>query len=94
MNTGFEEVSVIRYTQDWAVSFERIDDFFRNDPEITPRAPGQYAYKTCEIILARLPDRRLGPLVFPRSRVEISGMDEDAEKIYRRFFLQFASAGG
>ena len=66
----------------------------RSDPEITPRTPGKYVYKTCEIILERLPDRRLGSLVFPQSRVEISGTEEDVKKVDRKLILQFASAGG
>lgn len=80
--------------RDWAVSFDRVDGFLRSDPEIAPQTSGKYVYKACEITLERLPDRRLGSLVFPQSRVELSGADEDVEKIYRKLLLQFASAGG
>lgn len=54
-----------------------------------------YRYGGCRIAVEPLPDRLLGgrwPM--PRTQVVFTGEDADTKTIYRRFFLQFLSAGG
>ena len=83
----------MEYKETWAVSLERIERFFREQPDVESAADG-FEYKSCRIALTALPPRPLGPVKVPYTRVEMRGGDEDTETIHRRFFLRFVSAGG
>lgn len=48
----------------------------------------------CSVSLEELPARVLGTVALPRTRVTFAGDAQDVEETYRRFFLQFVSAGG
>ena len=84
----------MRYKETWAIAFERIEEFFLTEKGVEILGPGKYAYKNSEIRLTELVRRTVGPLKVPQTCVEISGADEDAEAIHRKFFLRFVSAGG
>lgn len=62
----------------WAVDARRIEAFFR-----------EYGG---EAEVLPLPERKIGTIPVPQTRVIITG--EDAEEVYRKFFLHFISAGG
>lgn len=66
------------YDEVWAVDVKRVEAFFRKNPG--------------EVTIISLPDRRLGSMIMPQTRIVISG--ENADDLYRRFYLSFMTAGG
>ncbi len=72
------ESKEIKYDEVWAVDAERIKTFFREHGG--------------EAEVLSLPERKIGLLTVPQTRVIITG--EDAEEIHRQFILTFLSAGG
>ena len=66
------------YDEIWAVDAERIKAFFRKNPG--------------EVTVIPLPDRTLGSMIMPQTRIIIRG--DDADELYRRFYLSFMTAGG
>lgn len=66
------------YDEVWAVDADRIKAFFREHPG--------------DVTVIPLPDRRLGSMVMPQTRIIITG--EKADELYRRFYLSFMTAGG
>ena len=73
--------SINTYDEVWAVDAGRVDSFFKE------RWGG-----AADVCVIALPERRVGTLAFPQTRIVISG--ERAEEVYHSFFLHFASAGG
>ena len=84
----------MRVEETWAIAFERIEAFFLAQKDVESHGPGTFAYKNSQVRLTELAPRTVGPLQVPQTRVAISGADEDAEAIHRKFFLRFVSAGG
>ena len=78
----------------WAVSLERAQTFFRNQPEVTTEEDNAFAFRSCRISLTELPSNGTGFWAAKRIRLCIEGEAADVDAIYRRFFLQFLSAGG
>ena len=68
----------IKFDELWAVDAERIRSFFREHGG--------------EAEVLSLPERKIGLLTVPQTRVMIFG--NDAEEIHRQFILTFLSAGG
>ena len=66
------------YDEIWAIDSERIRSFFQDH--------------TGEVTIISLPDKKLGPVSVPQTRVMITG--ENAEELYHQFFLRFMTAGG
>ena len=66
------------YDEVWAVDAERVKAFFRENPG--------------EVRTISLPDRKLGSMTMPQTRIIISG--ENADELYHRFYLSFMTAGG
>ena len=66
------------YDEVWAVDAERIRAFFKD-----------HRY---EVTIEPLADRKLGSMVMPQTRIVITG--DDADELYRRFYLAFMTAGG
>jgi len=66
------------YDEVWAVDAERIRAFFREN--------------SGDVTVIPLPDRTLGSMTVPQTRIIISG--ENADELYRRFYLSFMTAGG
>ena len=77
----------------WAVSRERISDFFLSQDDVYQNGDDCFLYKECEIRLSVRSERMLGKLAFPATKVDFRGPGPDTEEIYRRFFLRFISAG-
>ena len=78
----------------WSITAERIRDFFLTQNDVRRNEDDGFSYGQCEIRLSPLPPRRVGRFLYPQTRVEFTGSDEDTEAIHRRFVLQFISAGG
>ena len=68
----------IKFDEVWAIEKERIEAFF--------------AKHGGEAEVLSLPERSIGIMTVPQTRVIITG--ENAEEIHRLFNLQFLSAGG
>ena len=62
----------------WAVDAERIRVFFRG--------------RDRDVRIIPLPDRKMGPVAVPQTRIIIGG--EEADELYHAFFLHFMTAGG
>ncbi len=78
----------------WSITAERIRAFFLSQNEIRHERDDRFSCASCEILLTPLPARQVGCFLYPQTRVEFTGSDEDTEAIHRRFVLQFISAGG
>ena len=79
--------------ENWGVSIVRIRQFFFQQPDVS-EAAGEFRYRSCCITLTELPGHPVGPWSVPRTRVQMSGSEEDVTAIYHRFFMRFLSAGG
>lgn len=66
------------YDEIWAVDAARIEAFFSEHPGDVTAIP--------------LPYKTVGSMTLPQTRVIISG--ENADELYRRFYLSFMTAGG
>ena len=80
-------------TEIWAVEYSRITGFFRSQPDVV-RAGSGFVSGSCRITVTALEDRRLGSLRLPRTLVMFEGGETSLSTIYRRFLLEFLSAGG
>lgn len=68
----------VKYDEVWAVDKDRIDAFF--------------AEHGGEAEVISLPERSIGMMTVPQTRVMIYG--KNAEEVHRMFILTFLSAGG
>ena len=66
------------YDEVWAVDAKRVEDFFMENPG--------------DVTVISMPDRKLGSMTMPQTRIIISG--ENADELYHRFYLSFMTAGG
>lgn len=66
------------YDEIWAVDMKRIEAFFSENPG--------------DVTVIPLPDRTLGSMNMPQTRIIISG--DNADELYHRFYLSFMTAGG
>ena len=82
----------MRIEENWAVPAHRIDAFFRQQPDVSPAENG-FRFGDCQITLTPLPMTE-GFFAVHRTLVVMEGAEEPLRQIYRRFFLQFLSAGG
>lgn len=67
----------MKYDEVWAIDAKRIEAFFGENSEVT---------------VIPLPERTLGSMTMPQTRIIIDG--DDADELYRRFYLSFMTAGG
>lgn len=81
------------YDENWGIAFSRVTDYFSSLGDVDKTSDTSFVFRSAEITLEQLPDRRMGSLRFPRTRVCITG-DADADEIHRRFYYRFLSAGG
>ena len=79
--------------ENWGISIERMVDFLSGQPEIL-RVQDGFVFRDCRILLTALSHNALGKWPIPRTRVVITGSEDDAREIHRRLFLRFLSAGG
>lgn len=66
------------YDEVWAVDARRVKKFFKEHPDV--------------VTVISLPDRTLGSMTMPQTRIIITG--DNADELYRRFYLSFMTAGG
>ena len=77
----------------WAIPRERIESFFQSQNDVRSNDDG-FSFGQCEIHITSMSERKIGHLRFPQTQMEFEGPGTDAERIHRRFILQFISAGG
>ena len=82
----------MKHDEIWAVSYERICEFFESAPGMQSISCGKYSGDGVQIVVSRLPERALGSLRFPQTRVIIDGAG--SEELYKIFRLHFLLAGG
>ena len=77
----------------WAIPFDQAEQFFlrQSDVKITDRG---FLFERCSIEVFCLPHRRESFWRVPQTKISMEGPEEDLNTIYRRFFVQFVSAGG
>ena len=80
-------------TEIWAVEYSRIARFFRCQPDVVQTDSG-FLFGACRIAVTALEYRRVGSMRLPRTRVAFEGEESALRTIYRRFLLEFLSAGG
>ena len=78
----------------WSISLERAQAFFRNQPDVLVENDNVFCFHSCCIHLTELPPSGTGIWAAKRIRLHIEGEIADVETIYRRYFVQFISAGG
>ena len=78
----------------WAQKAGRIEEFLGSLPELVREAEGFYSGRDVRVSVIQMPDRQLGSLRFPQSRVIFEGSGEVFDSVYRAFVLRFLSAGG
>ena len=66
------------YDEIWAVDARRVEAFFKEYPD--------------DVTVTSLPDRQLGSMTMPQTRIVITG--DNADELYRRFYISFMTAGG
>lgn len=84
----------MRKEEIWSISLERARVFFRNQPDVTIENDHVFRFRSCRIQLTELAPVGAGIWAAKRISLCIEGEDADVEAIYRRYFLQFLSAGG
>ena len=67
-----------KYDEVWAVDAGRIETFFKDHSN--------------DVTVIPLPDRTLGSMTMPQTRIIITG--DKADELYQRFYLSFMTAGG
>ena len=80
--------------RNWGLPLVRVEEFFLSQGDVEQIGANHFRFGHCEIQVCALPDQRLGSLVHPRTQVEFFGDSTDIDVIYRRFVLNFLSAGG
>ena len=88
-----KEGDAMLLNENWAISAERIEDFFRHQDDVT-ESSGEFFYKSCCITLTPLPPSQAGIFSLSRTAVRMDGPDEEVQEIHHRYFLRFLSAGG
>ena len=83
----------MRREENWAIAPERIRLFFREQPDVTETETG-FQFAQCKISLRPCLGQPMGKWEQQRTIVILEGPDADTDRIYRRFFLHFLSAGG
>ena len=66
------------YDEIWAVDANRVMAFFHEH--------------TDDVTVIPLPERRLGSMTMPQTRIIITG--DNADELYHRFYISFITAGG
>lgn len=66
------------YDEVWAIDAQRIRSFFKDHSDVVTVIP--------------LADRCVGSMVMPQTRIIITG--DEADELYRRFYIRFMTAGG
>ncbi len=87
------------YDEKWSYTYEQIEEYVMScgAKKAGPCGPDasyvcRYILPDCEVTLEALPDRPMGNLVFPNTRIRIEG--PGADSFYHGFRLRFISGGG
>lgn len=83
----------MNYDEIWGIAFPRVSGYFSEQSDVKKENDCLFHYKEARIELEALPDKHMGSMRIPHTRVLISG-EEDADALHRRFYLRFLSAGG
>ena len=83
----------MRKDEIWAVSLDKIEAFFRQQPDVAEEN-GMFRCHDCRIVLTALPRKGEGVWQTPQTSVTMEGPERDVGAIYHRFFLRFLTAGG
>ena len=84
----------MRKDEIWSVSIQRVRAFFRTQADVTEESGNDFSFRSCRIGLGEPEPGGTGIWAARRTRIRMEGPPEDVEAIYRRFFMQFLSAGG
>ena len=83
----------MRKEEIWAISSEQAKTFFQQQPDVDETEKG-FRFADCFVTVTALPPKGEGFWRMPQTKITMEGNEEDLNSIYRRFFLQFLSAGG
>ena len=78
----------------WSIPEERIRAFFSGQDDVIEAGENGFSCGLCHILITPLPQRCVGGLSFPQTKVVFRGPEPDITDIHQRFILQFISAGG
>ena len=84
----------MKYDEVWSYPIDRIRNYFNSVYECTDSEGSESVFSdgvSFSLKLEALPDRQVGPISFPQTRVVIEGTD--AEQVYHGFYLHFLSGG-
>ena len=79
--------------ENWAIDPSRVRAFFAAQPNTIETADG-FLLDGCQVMLAEDSGTLMGRWNIARTRLRFEGEPEAIERVYRRFFLRFLSAGG
>lgn len=77
------------YDEIWGYPLSQIEEFILSRGGL--KSGESYQLDRCAVNVDPLPDRIVGSLSFPQTRVRIEG--EAAEEFYHQFYLHFLSGG-
>ena len=79
--------------ENWAIDPARVRAFFVEQTD-ADEIPGGFLINGCIVTLTENEGSLLGKWAIRRTCVRFEGDEMEVKEIYRRFFLQFLSAGG
>ena len=78
----------------WGIAIDRARAFFREQEDVREENRNLFTFGSCRITLTELKPKGMGVWAAKRTRVNMEGDEQDAEKIYHRFFIRFLTTGG
>ena len=84
----------MEYRETWGIALSRIADFFSAQEDSQSGDGRHFLVGGAAVTLTALPENMLARYALPRTEVVISGSEEAAGEVHRRFFMRFLSAGG
>lgn len=85
------------YDETWSYSYDRIEQYLsdcgaaRGEVSCDSSDGSVYLLENCEVTISPLPERTVGKLSLPQTRIRISG--PGSEDFYHGFYLHFLSGG-
>lgn len=81
-----------KYDEVWGIRSLRAAEFFADAGGTAGENGSCFTFENAAVILEPQPDRKLGSLIIPGTRIKITG--DGADELYHKFWLKFLSAGG
>ena len=81
-----------QYDEVWGIRSRRAAEFFTDAGGTAGETGSRFTFENAEVILEPQPDRKLGSLLLPGTRIKITG--DGADELYHKFWLKFLSVGG